>query len=752
MNYDVIVKKMCRKMFFCALLLILVFSNFCNVSVSYKNNKTYVWGNIKTANAWTDKECGKGSYNSENYPKLKVPENNQISFAGAQWDILDEDSDTVTVVLDKESANWQGLSNSVFNDTGSNAWQYSNSSVVDLFQTIYDGLDAQSQAQIVDQTIYGSSNFSNAQLNYDPKKISGSDVNSKISLMSLNDVSNLKVSARQFTEDYWLSTPGTSGNVAYVAQTGEINSSGDNPSESLFPRPKLVLNKSTLPQNITSAKCNQHQLPQITSNGYKFDVVGANVGGSKYGIDSPNNTYVLLLANNSPKKFVAISCQDVQYLGKINAKYRGDCENDSATDYFESDLNKSMENAYNTYDSSYEVGGIPVVPRVFAGAGVNSDLEAEFWPLSADEAKILPNYSRVFGYNWWLRDNDPTKNIVTSGGLIDGVSLDDDNALRPAFYVSASNIPSDLFMDIKTALEDEYNPNYSIVCPSGKIQINDTCANPPLDCGVNSHPNENNTVCIPNSCPAGTQLQGAICKPIVCADNQQLQGSTCVTKAVVCNQGEYKKDDRCYKEPVCLSTEYKTNNHACLPVKVTSISLTVNKKKVTSKSVDITTKSFKISASTSPSNAKNKAVRWKTSSYATASVAVDGTVKIRSIGTTTITAEASDGSGKKATLKLTVTPAKLTKLKFASTAKKRLTVMWKQQQGEARPDKFYIQYRVKGTSKWYQKTQIGRNSIWSYYKAKSKIKYQVRIRSSKKVGKSTIYSPWSSVFVSCKIK
>ena len=63
---------------------------------------------------------------------------------------------------------------------------------------------------------------------------------------------------------------------------------------------------------------------------------------------------------------------------------------------------------------------------------------------------------------------------------------------------------------------------------------------------------------------------------------------------------------------------------------------------------------FTITASVSPSDANNKGINWSSSSTSVATVDSSGNVQCLAAGTTTITATASDGSGKSASLSLTV--------------------------------------------------------------------------------------------------
>lgn len=69
-------------------------------------------------------------------------------------------------------------------------------------------------------------------------------------------------------------------------------------------------------------------------------------------------------------------------------------------------------------------------------------------------------------------------------------------------------------------------------------------------------------------------------------------------------------------------------------------------------------KTLRLSASISPSDAANKQVRWKSSNKNVATVSSNGLVRSKGYGTATITCTAKDGSGKKASCKITVCPGK----------------------------------------------------------------------------------------------
>ena len=98
--------------------------------------------------------------------------------------------------------------------------------------------------------------------------------------------------------------------------------------------------------------------------------------------------------------------------------------------------------------------------------------------------------------------------------------------------------------------------------------------------------------------------------------------------------------------------------------------------KVTSIKLDKTsatvymTKTLTLKATVSPSNASNKKVTWSTSNSKVATVSSSGVVTPKKAGTVTITCKAADGSGKKATCKVTVKKAVLiTSIKLNASSK-----------------------------------------------------------------------------------
>ena len=78
---------------------------------------------------------------------------------------------------------------------------------------------------------------------------------------------------------------------------------------------------------------------------------------------------------------------------------------------------------------------------------------------------------------------------------------------------------------------------------------------------------------------------------------------------------------------------------------------------------------YSLKATVSPSNASNKKVTWSSSNKKVATVSSSGKVTAKKAGKVTITVKAKDGSGKKATCKVTVKkPTKVSKIKLNKTS------------------------------------------------------------------------------------
>ena len=103
----------------------------------------------------------------------------------------------------------------------------------------------------------------------------------------------------------------------------------------------------------------------------------------------------------------------------------------------------------------------------------------------------------------------------------------------------------------------------------------------------------------------------------------------------------------------CTSTDGRKIKSTC-KVSVTNV-VAVKRVKLSKTSATLTSgKTLTLKATVTPTNATNKAVTWKSSNPWVASVSSTGKVTAGYSGTATITCTAKDGSGKKATCKITV--------------------------------------------------------------------------------------------------
>ncbi len=150
---------------------------------------------------------------------------------------------------------------------------------------------------------------------------------------------------------------------------------------------------------------------------------------------------------------------------------------------------------------------------------------------------------------------------------------------------------------------------------------------------------------------------------------------------------------------------------------------------------------LKLTYTVSPSVVYNKKVSYTSSDTAVVAVSSSGVLTPKKPGTATITVKAKDGSGKKATCKITVTPKKIASLKQTSTTATSYTLKWGKSEGATHYSLF--RYNEK-TKKWENvvKTKSTSYSIKNLPLA-SVTKYKVR--GYIKIGKTYYKAPYSAI-------
>ena len=150
---------------------------------------------------------------------------------------------------------------------------------------------------------------------------------------------------------------------------------------------------------------------------------------------------------------------------------------------------------------------------------------------------------------------------------------------------------------------------------------------------------------------------------------------------------------------------------------------------------------LKLTYTVSPSVVYNKKVSYTSSDAAVVAVSSSGVLTPKKPGTATITVKAKDGSGKKATCKITVTPKKIASLKQTSTTATSYTLKWGKSEGATHYSLF--RYNEK-TKKWENvvKTKSTSYSIKNLPLA-SVTKYKVR--GYIKIGKTYYKAPYSAI-------
>lgn len=87
-----------------------------------------------------------------------------------------------------------------------------------------------------------------------------------------------------------------------------------------------------------------------------------------------------------------------------------------------------------------------------------------------------------------------------------------------------------------------------------------------------------------------------------------------------------------------------------------------------------------------------------------------------------------------------------------TAGKKQFKVTWKKVSSKQKISKYEVRYRIKGTSKWKTKSYSASKSSAIIKGLKKGKKYEVQVRSYKKVSGKKYFSPWSKTKTSGKIK
>lgn len=151
---------------------------------------------------------------------------------------------------------------------------------------------------------------------------------------------------------------------------------------------------------------------------------------------------------------------------------------------------------------------------------------------------------------------------------------------------------------------------------------------------------------------------------------------------------------------------------------------------------------LKLTYTVSPSVVYSKKVSYSSSDSAVVAVSSSGVLTPKKPGSATITVKAKDGSGKKATCKITVTPKKVASLKQSSTTPTSYTLKWGKSDGAT----YYSLFRynektkkwenvVKTKSTYYKITGLPLSSVTKY-----------KVRAYIKIGKTYYKAPYSEVF------
>ncbi|MBQ8503289.1 MAG: leucine-rich repeat protein [Clostridia bacterium] len=151
---------------------------------------------------------------------------------------------------------------------------------------------------------------------------------------------------------------------------------------------------------------------------------------------------------------------------------------------------------------------------------------------------------------------------------------------------------------------------------------------------------------------------------------------------------------------------------------------------------------FRLTPAITPKVVYNKKVKYTSSNKKVATVSSNGTITAVAPGTATITCKAKDGSGKKKTCKVTVTPQKVTNLRQTNTTATGYTLRWNKSEGAT---KYRIYRYNESTKKWDTIKYTTKN----YYKVTDRAvgsanKY--RIRAFTQINKTYYRASFSAVF------
>lgn len=144
-----------------------------------------------------------------------------------------------------------------------------------------------------------------------------------------------------------------------------------------------------------------------------------------------------------------------------------------------------------------------------------------------------------------------------------------------------------------------------------------------------------------------------------------------------------------------------------------------------------------------PENANNKTIEWSSSDKSIATVA-RGKIVAKAPGTVTITAMATDGSGIKASCKVTVTPTlKEPTISQVKSSAGKLTISW----NKISDVHGYVLYRSTSSKGTYKKIAIIRDESTTSYTdngLEGNKRYYYKLRSYKKIDGNTFYSGYSA--------